>query len=243
MPQPSIAGSSADFPLLGAAHLAILSAVLLLAAILALVQRRLRPSRRWPRMSLGAAILLDTLLWYVDLAWHGQLAFPGHLPLEFCDVTLWLMVMVLFTRSPALFDLAYYGALGGSSMALLTPNLWESFPSLSTVQFFVAHGLVVSAALFLVWSGQARPRPGSPLRAMLFANAWAALDGVFDATFKTNYMYLRAKPASVSLLNFLGPWPWYIASAEGVALVLFLLLYLPFLGTARRAAAKTESRR
>ena len=238
MSQRSIAGSPADFRLLGPAHLLILSAVPLLAGILALMQRRLRPGCRWPRVCLGAAILLDTILWYADLAWHRQLLFPGHLPLEFCDVTLWLMVAVLFTLSPALFDLAYYGALGGSSMALLTPNLWESFPSLSTVQFFVAHGLVVAAALFLVWSGQARPRPGSPLRAMLFANVWAAVDGTFDAIFKTNYMYLRAKPASVSLLNFLGPWPWYIAGAEGVALVLFLLLYLPF----RKPAAEMDSR-
>ncbi len=240
MPQPPITASSADFPLLGAAHLVILGVVPLLAAILALVQRRLGPECRWPRLGLGTAILLDTLLWYAVLARHRQLSFPSHLPLEFCDITLWLMVMVLFTRSPALFDLAYYGGLAGSSMALLTPNLWERFPSLSTVQFFIAHGLVVAAALFLVWSGQARPRPGSLLRALLFTNAWAVLDGVFDAIFKSNYMFLRAKPARVSLLNFLGPWPWYIAAGEGVALVLFLLLYLPFRRPANDASAEKE---
>jgi hypothetical integral membrane protein (TIGR02206 family) len=229
-------GGSSNFQLFGFAHLGILAAVLLLATLLAIVQRRLPPGRRWLRLSVAVALLLDTVLWYIDLGLHGQLAFPHNLPLELCDATLMLMLIELFTLSPAIFDLAYYGALAGTSMALLTPNLWEQFPSLSTVQFFVAHGLVLSSVLYLVWSRQARPRPGSVARAMLWLNIWATCVGAFDFFFKTDYMYLRDKPASASLLDYLGPWPWYIASGECVALILFLLLYLPF----RRVAAGTR---
>ena len=121
-------------------------------------------------------------------------------------------------------------------MALLTPNLLEPFPSFLTVQFFVGHGLDVTATLYLVWSRQARPRPGSAGRAMLALNVYAAIAGTFDWIFKTNYMYLRAKPQNASLLDFLGPWPWYIVASEGVALGLFLLLYLPFRQSALKAA-------
>jgi hypothetical protein len=103
-------------------------------------------------------------------------------------------------------------------MALLTPDLWEPFPSFSTVQFFVAHGLVLVGALYLVWSGQARPRPGSIWKAMLGLNIFAAIAGTFDFFFKTNYMYLRTKPRNPSLLDFLGPWPWYLATSEAIAL-------------------------
>jgi hypothetical integral membrane protein (TIGR02206 family) len=218
------------FQLFGLVHLSILVAVLLLAVTLAAVQRTLPPGRKWLRFLVGVALLLDTVLWYIDLGFHGQLAFPRNLPLELCDATLILMLVELFTLSPAVFDLAYYGALAGTSMALLTPNLWEPFPSLSTIQFFVAHGLVLSSAFYLVWSGQARPRPGSVARAMLWLNVWAGFVGAFDFLFKTNYMYLRNKPANASLLDYLGPWPWYISAGEAVALVLFLLLYLPFRG-------------
>ncbi len=217
-----------NFHLLGAEHLAILGAVPLLAAILAAVYRLLPPGCRWIRFGLGAILLSDSALWYGYLAWHGQLTFPDGLPLELCDATLGLMIIALFTLHVAIFDLVYYCALAGTTMALLTPDLWESFPSLSTVQFFFTHGLVVSAALYLVWSGQARPRPGSVGRTMLILNIYAAAVGTFDWIFRTNYMYLLAKPESASLLNYLGPWPWYILSSEGVALGLFLLLYLPF---------------
>jgi hypothetical integral membrane protein (TIGR02206 family) len=119
-------------------------------------------------------------------------------------------------------------------MALHTPNLLERFPSFLTVQFFVGHGLDVAAALYLVWSGLARPRPGSAGRAMLALNIFAAAAGTFDFIFKSDYMYLRAKPQNVSLLSFLGPWPWYIVSSEGVAFAIFLLLYLPFRQSAER---------
>lgn len=63
---------------------------------------------------------------------------------------------------------------------------------------------------------------------MLAFNILIALIGTFDFIFKTDYMYLRAKPETVSLLTFLGPWPWYIVAGDGVAFTLFLLLYLPF---------------
>lgn len=217
-----------NFHLFGPAHLLILGAIPSLAAILAAIQRRVPPGLKALRLGVGFILLLDTVAFYSFLAARGQLRFPSNLPLELCDATLCLTLIVLFTLNQAVFDLAYYGALAGSAMALLTPNLWEPFPSLTTVQYFVDHGLVVASVLYLVWSGPMRPRPGSVGRAMLALNLFAALVGTFDFLFKTNYMYLRAKPQNPSLLDLLGPWPWYIAASEGVALVLFLLLYLPF---------------
>ena len=217
-----------NFRLFGSAHIAILCAVPVLVAMLAAVQRRLSPGFKGVRIGLAIVLLADSALYYGFLAAHGQLTFPERVPLELCDASRFLIIVVLFTLNRAVFDLAYYGALAGATMALLTPNLLERFPSFSTVQFFVDHGLIVAAVLYLAWSRQARPRPGSAVRAMLFLNIYAAIVGTFDFIFKTDYMYLRAKPQNASLLDVLGPWPWYIAAAECVALGIFLLLYLPF---------------
>jgi hypothetical integral membrane protein (TIGR02206 family) len=167
-------------------------------------------------------------MYYGYLALHGQLMFPGHLPLELCDFSLWLVIIALLTLKPAAFDVAYYLALAGASMSLLTPNLAESSSAFLSVHFFLDHGLIVAGVLYLLWSGQARPQPGSVGRAMLALNIFAGIDGTFDFIFKTDYMFLRAKPQTVSLLTFLGPWPWYIVAAEGVAFTMFFLLYLPF---------------
>ena len=223
-----VANPSAGLPLWGAAHLAILGGVVAVGALLAVLQRTWARGSQLLRVGVGLLLLADTLAWYSYEIWIHQPIFPQNLPLELCDITLFLTIAVLLWQSSLLFDLIYYWALAGTSMALLTPDLWEHFPSLATCQFFFAHGMVVASVLYLVWSGRMRPRPGSVPRAMIGVNICAIFDGAFDAIFHTNYMYLSQKPLNASLLSLLGPWPWYLAATEIVALALFLLLYLPF---------------
>jgi hypothetical integral membrane protein (TIGR02206 family) len=215
------------FALFGPVHIAILCAVPALAGALSLAHRRFPAAGNLIRLGFAAILLADNAVFYGWQIRNHNLTFPDHMPFELCDISMVLTVLSLFLLRPLLFDLAYYWAVAGASMALLTPNLWEPFPSFGTVQFFVCHGLTVAGVLYLVWSGQARPRPWSVARAMIGVNIFAALVGPFDYFYQTNYFYLRSKPANPSLLDFLGPWPVYIVGTEVVALVLFLLLYLP----------------
>jgi hypothetical integral membrane protein (TIGR02206 family) len=214
--------------LFGPAHLVILLTVPALAAALVAIQRALPAGSKILRRFVGLVLLADATVYNAYLFAKISPAFPGHLPLELCDASVCLVILSLLISNRTVFDLAYYGALAGASMALITPNLWEPFPSYGTIQFFLVHGLIVAGVLYLVWSGLARPTRRSVWIAMLGVNIYAAFVGAFDVIFKTNYMYLRAKPANASLLDLLGSWPWYLASAEVIALVIFQLLYLPF---------------
>ena len=218
----------APLHLFGLVHLLILASVPLIAAVLVLVQRRLPPGSPWLRYSLAPILIFCEFSYYGCSASQGQPIFPDRLPLELCDLSMWLVLIALLTLKPVVFDLAYYFALAGASMSLLTPDMPQSYPALLAVQFFAEHSLLIIAILYLVWTGQARPRPWSVAWAMLAINIYAAFVGTFDFFYKTDYMFLRAKPQTVSALDLLGPWPWYILGEEGVAVVFFLLLYLPF---------------
>jgi hypothetical integral membrane protein (TIGR02206 family) len=112
-------------------------------------------------------------------------------------------------------------------MALLTPDVGGALASYAGAKFFLAHGGAVAAILFLVLAGALRPRRGAWWRVFLWVNAYAAAVALFNWRFGTNYMYLREKPASATLLDWLGPWPWYVLAAEPVALLLLWLLDLP----------------
>jgi hypothetical integral membrane protein (TIGR02206 family) len=229
------------FTLFGTIHVAILCAVPILAGALSFAHRRFPAAGNFIRLGFAAILLADTAVYYGWQVKRHCLTFPDHMPFELCDASMALTVLSLFLLRPLLFDLAYYWALAGASMALLTPNLLQPFPSFGTVQFFMSHGLTVAGVLYLVWSRQASPRPWSVARAMIVVNVFAVLVGPFDYLYKTNYFYLRFKPANSSLLDFLGPWPIYIASTEAVALVLFLLLYLPVRHTRKVRAAAAEA--
>lgn len=217
-----------NLKLLAPAHLLILISIPLIAAVLAHGCRRSRHAARLIRYGLAAFLALNELIWYAfELCTQG-FHFPNGLPLELCDVTLWITAVAAYSLNPWAFEIVYYAGLAGSGMALVTPDLWTSLWSYPTLHFFLAHGLAVAAILTLVWGKLAAPRPGSAWRVLAILNLYAAALGLFDAIFKTNYMYLCQKPAAASLLNYFGPWPVYLAGGELVALALFWLLWLPF---------------
>jgi hypothetical integral membrane protein (TIGR02206 family) len=214
-------------------HLAALGAVPALAAGLALVARGRPAVARRVRIALAAAVGLHELSWYALALGLGWVDPPFGLPLHLCDLVLWATVYGLVALDRRVLEVVYYLGLGGTGMALLTPDLAAALPSWPAVAFFVAHGGVVAGILFLVLSGALRPGPRSWWRAFLWVNGYAAAIGAVNAVFGTNYFYLCERPSSPSLLDLLGPWPWYVVAGEGVALALFGLLYLPFRAGAR----------
>lgn len=225
--------SSVHLRLFGPAHLLILIAFPLIAWGLAQWCKHSPPTARSIRYSLATFLAVNELIWYVYRIRTEGFRFPYALPLNLCDVMLWVTVVAAFSLNPVAFETTYYAGLAGMSMALLTPDLWAPLVSYPTIYFFLAHGMAVATILTLVWAGLAAPRPGSWWRTLVLLNAYAAVIGSFDAIFETDYMYLREKPAGASLLDYFGPWPYYLIPAELIALALFWLLWLPFRKTPR----------
>lgn len=131
-------------------------------------------------------------------------------------------------RKYALYELVYFWGLAGTLQAILTPDLPYRFPDLMYTVYYINHGLIVGI-FYTTIVFRLRPTLRSVGRIYLLTLAYtflfvAPLNMVLD----TNFLYLRQKPAGASMLDFLGPWPWYIASASIVALVSYLFYYSPF---------------
>lgn len=228
----------ASFQLFGVVHLLILTAIPLTAGALVWLAQHNEKTALQIRLSLGILVALNELIWYSYVLRQGWVSFPYGLPLNLCDIALWLTVVAILTLKPIVFELAYFWGLAGSGMAILTPDLGVSLPSYPAIQFFTAHAGVIIAVLYVTWRKLSKPRVGSWLRAFVLLNCYAALIAVFNVVFKTNYFFLCEKPASASLLDYMGPWPIYIIIGELFALGIFALLYFPF----RKATAQHESK-
>jgi len=217
-----------NFHLFGVVHLAIIAAMFLTAGLLAWWSRRVPAVATPVRLSLGLLLLGNELIYYLYKFQKGWFQFPAGLPLQLCDLILWLTVAAMLVKPQFAFEFCFFAGLAGTSMAVLTPDLWDPFPSYPTVYFFLAHCGIVACILYLWWSKAMRPLPGCVWRVMLALNAYAVSLGLFNWAFRTNYMYLCRKPEGASLLEFLGPWPVYLVVGEVVVVVLFSLLALPF---------------
>ncbi len=157
-----------------------------------------------------------------------KLRWQDYLPLHLCHLALFLCAIAGLTRKSWAYELAYFWGLGGTMQGLLTPDLFHGFPALECVFFFLGHGGIVGCVIFLTLAFRLRPTWRSVVRSYSWLLGYAVLAGSFDAVFHTNYGFLCAKPATASLFDWLGPWPWYIVSAAALGGVVFVLLYLPW---------------
>ena len=212
--------------LFGALHLTLLAGIALVGLLLVVLCRRFTPARRTVRLVLGIGLAVNELGWWGFRYSHEGLHLRN-LPLQLCDVTLWMTCVACLTLLPPLVEFAYFAGFAGAAMALLTPDLWEPWPRYPAIYFFVAHGGIVVGIAVLVLGRLAPLRQGAVWRAFGMLLAYAVLMGGFNAVCGTNYAYLCRKPSNPSLLDMLGPWPVYLLAGATAGLALFWLLWWP----------------
>jgi len=214
--------------LLTAEHLVALLVIGVSTAVLVVLARK-RPG--WSLRGLALVLVADEVSWWLFLAAGGgepgQRAQP--LPLQLCDVAILLAAAALWTRNRLLVEITYFWGLAGTLQALLTPDLGtQHFPGYPYFQYYIAHGGVVAAALVLVVGIKLHPRPWAVAQVALLTIAYAGLVAFVDAVTGADYMYLRSKPPSPTLLDVLGPWPVYVFEAALIGILLLAILDAPF---------------
>jgi hypothetical integral membrane protein (TIGR02206 family) len=195
---------------------------------------------RWTRVvARGLAVLLIAWVaaYHLVVALRGQFEPDFDLPLHLTDIVTVIAALALWSRSLLLFELTYFWGLTAALLAVLTPGLdpEEGLPSFFFWHYFITHSGVVLAALFLAFGLGMTARSGAVRRVLLATFAWAAVATAGNIFTGGNYMFLRERPETPSILDYMGPWPWYILSATLLALALFALLDLPFRARRERA--------
>ena len=206
------------------------TALCLVAAAGLCLTARLRPGP-WVRSAaplLGAFVLAWDAAWFVSAALDHAWTPAVGLPLQLCDAAAVLAAAALWTRRPLMVELLYFWALAGTLQALLTPNVTPDSSAFDVLQYYAAHGGVLAAALFGVVGLRITPRRGAVRRCALLTLGYTAGVAVVDLLTGGDYMFLRQPPPVHTLFDLMGPWPWSLAAAAVLGLVLFAALDAPF---------------
>ncbi len=226
-----LASSTGKFVVFGATHWVPLAALAVAAAAFVGWGRRRRNTAAERRFRRGFAVVLAT----VEVAFQVYSMLPGNwalatsLPFELCDLAWMAAAVALWTGASRAGGLLYYWGLTLTAQALLTPRLDVDFPQMSYIMFFVSHGLTVLAAVYVTW-GAGLVRPSWRLLAIASAVtlAWGGLMLAFNSVAGTNYLFVSHKPATRSLLDWLGGWPWYLLWEVAVGITVWTIITLPW---------------
>lgn len=218
--------------LLSAEHLAVLAATAAACLALGAAARSDRDARWITPVARGLAVALvaNEVVFHVVHQLDEGLSARGDLPLHLTDAATIAAIVALWSGGALAFELTYFWGMTATVQALLTPDLDQGFPDYRWWWFVIAHAGVVVAAIFLAWGRGMTPRTGAVPRVFAWSLGVTALAAAGTLLFDGNYMFLRERPDEGSLLDLMGPWPWYILSAAALALALFWLLDRPFDG-------------
>lgn len=212
-------------------HWTALLTIAIVATLLFFLRKSIK-QRKTDLYRYGLAGLLITLeillyIWYgVSHTWDISYTLPLHL----CGLTLILCIIMLITKSYALFEFNYFAGIGGAIQALLTPAaILSGYPHFTFYYFFIAHGGIILSCLFMVFIYGYRPYWRSIGKTLLYLNVLMIPIAIVNFMTNGNYLFIMHKPTAPSLIDLLGPWPWYILSMEAAAALVFIILYVPFI--------------
>ncbi|MDR7076189.1 putative integral membrane protein (TIGR02206 family) [Neobacillus niacini] len=218
-----------DFEMFSVSHFVIIAILFVVSTAIFIFREKLKVEN-WRRTEIGIAISLILIescyhIWmYVNEDWDVSHA----IPLELCSISLLLSVILLLTRKKIIYEILLFTALLGASQALFTPLLNFDFPHFRYFHFFYTHLMMIWVVLYFTWVHGYRPTFWSVVKLFIFLNVLMPIILLINKIVDGNYMFLSYKPKSPSLLDLLGPYPWYILSMEFLLITLSLIVWLIF---------------
>lgn len=215
------------FEMFSISHIFVLLLFLLGSFVLFIFRQKLQ-QLKWRPIEIGIAL---SLLFF-EVAFHVWLLISNYwdpsdsIPIELCSISLFLTIILLMTGKKIVYELLLFTALLGATQALITPVLYYDFPHIRFFYFFYTHIMMIWVALYFTWVKGYRPTVRSVGKVFIFLNVLLPVVMGVNKLVDGNYMFLSHKPRTPSLLDYLGPYPWYILSLEGLLLSLSLVVWL-----------------
>jgi hypothetical integral membrane protein (TIGR02206 family) len=220
---------SLEFAMFSKSHSVILFIFMLVSCLIYLNRKKIRKKKgRKTEIITAVFLILFEMTYHIWMYMNGIWHVSRSLPLELCNIGLILSVVLLLTRSKFVYEILFLIALLGATQAIMTPALTYNFPHFRFFHFFFTHMIIVWVVLYFTWVRGYHPTFQSVIKLIFFINLLMLGILMINKRVSGNYWFLRHMPDGKSLLNLLGPYPWYIFSLEGLLIVFSVIAWLCF---------------
>lgn len=219
------------FPIFSREHLIFLAIAFFIGALLIIFGNKISNSKYKKVLRYG---ILGILIFYriVRVIYYtssGLYTIREYLPLHMCQIASLALMVALYNKNERAFTIAYFYGFIGGIVAILTPDTGkQAFPHISIVLFFMLHVFMNYGVLYLLFVEKMRPSFQGYKFMLKFSLIYAGIIIIFNSIVGSNYLYLRNKPVSGSILDFLPPYPYYVPFAVLLFLFYLTLAYIPF---------------
>ncbi len=185
------------------------------------------------QVNLGVALaLLPFIAVFLRIYYEqhmGTFTIEEGLPLHLCRLLAVIAPFIMYSKNRTALAIFYFFTLTGTLNAIITPDLPEGFPNLSYFCYWLLHNGSVLVALYAVFVYGLRVTMKDMVHAIIASNILIVLMHGVNYLLGSNYLYTMHTPESATLLDHMGPWPWYLLSGELVMFLFMGIVYLPFL--------------
>ena len=220
--------AAAQFEAFGTSHLVMIGVFLGGLWPMVVLGRRSREHAELTSRVLALVLVAAVLPLQVLDHLPGNFQLGVSLPLQLCDLAAVVAVIALWTRNHTAICVTYLWGLLLTPQALLTPALAADFPDPRFVVFWAMHILIVWAAVFLTFGLGHRPDWQGYRRTVLITATWMLLLYPTNLVLGTNYGFVNGKPATGSMLDYMGPWPVYLLVEVFVVCTIWALMTWPW---------------
>jgi len=236
-------GEHVGFRMFDATHITELIILVVLCVVLGIAYNKMsQKARHATLITVAALCIADELFKHIAGLATGQYVWD-FLPLHLCSINIFVILAYMIKPSDVKAEMLYSLCIPGALLALISPS-WTKLPLLNYMHLhsYTIHVLLVLFPILLLAGGfkpNFRRLPACLLYLICACIVIYPLNKVLD----TNFMFLNGT-SNVSILELLADLfgnPGYIFSMPFLLVIIWALLYLPWIIIEKVSAKKVSS--
>lgn len=151
------------------------------------------------------------------------------LPFQLCAMSMFLAIILIFTKNRTIFSFVYYAGLAGALISYATPLFGYDATYYRYYQFYIAHGILILTPIYFLLVHRYVPNLKETIKAFGILQGLAIFMVLFNYKMGTDFMFVfidKDKITKFPALETFGGIPFYLIWVQIAGMALFALMYV-----------------